>query len=307
VSVFVDLYEKNKRLQQQEKSLLVANQKLEREIRERIASEEKIQKLNRQLIQNIQHLESVNKELDRFAFMASHDLQEPLRKIRLFSSKFLARNKHNGDDPGLQDIDRIQQSAERMQRLIRDILTMAKVSGNPDDFEPTNLNNLIAETVEDLSEAIEAKSGRIIVDKLPLVHVHPGLIRLLFRNLISNALKFTRENVNPLIHIYAEVPQGAEPRYDYCMICVKDNGIGFDPRFSEEIFGMFTRLHPDYKEGTGLGLALCKRIVQHHRGNITATSNNNEGATFTLSLPRQGPTQKKKVMPADYPFNNKRN
>lgn len=304
VSVFVDLYEKNKRLQQQEKSLLIANQKLEREIRERIASEEKIQRLNRQLMQNIQHLEAVNKELDRFAFMASHDLQEPLRKIRLFSSKFLARNRNNGDDPGLQDIDRIQRSAERMQRLIRDILSMAKVSGTPDEFEPTNLNDLIPEIIEEFSETMELLSARVVVDKLPLVHVHPGLIRLLFRNLIGNALKFTREDVPPVIHIYAEVQQNqvSELRSDFCTICVKDNGIGFDPQFSEEIFGMFTRLHPDHKEGTGLGLALCKRIVQHHRGNITALSHNGEGAIFTFSLPRQGPAQKKKVMPADYPF-----
>lgn len=304
VAVFVDLYEKNKRLQQQEKSLLIANQKLEREIRERIASEEKIQKLNRQLMQNIQHLEAVNKELDRFAFMASHDLQEPLRKIRLFSSKFLARNRHNGNEAGLEDIDRIQKSAEKMQRLIRDILTMARVSGNPDDFEPTNLNDLITEIADELSEAVESQSARIIVDKLPLVHVHPGLIRLLFRNLIGNALKFTRENVAPVIHIYAEVPQNqvSDPRNDFCTICVKDNGIGFDPQFSEEIFGMFTRLHANFKEGTGLGLALCKRIVQHHRGNITATGNKNEGATFTFSLPRQSPPQKKKVIQAGYPL-----
>lgn len=308
VAVFVDLYEKNKRLQQQEKSLLIANQKLEREIRERIASEEKIQKLNRQLMQNIQHLEAVNKELDRFAFMASHDLQEPLRKIRLFSSKFLARNQHNGDDTGLDDIDRIQKSAEKMQRLIRDILTLARISGNPDDFEPTNLNDLITETVDEFSETIEALSARIVVDKLPLVHVHPGLIRLLFRNLIGNALKFTRENVQPVIHIFAEVPQrqGDESLNDSCMICVKDNGTGFDPRFAEEIFGMFTRLHPDRREGTGLGLALCKRIVQHHRGNITAMSNNDAGATFTFSLPRQAPPRKKKAMPAGSPFSKQR-
>lgn len=302
VAVFVDLYEKNKRLQQQEKSLLVANQKLEREIRERIASEEKIQKLNRQLIQNIQHLEAVNKELDRFAFMASHDLQEPLRKIRLFSSKFLARNQHNGDDPALQDIDRIQKSAERMQRLIRDILTMAKVSGNPDDFEPTNLNDLIAEAIEEFSEITQTLSARIVVDKLPVVHVHPGLMRLLFRNLIGNALKFTRESVPPVIHIYAEVPQQPIAPNGFCTICVKDNGIGFEPQFSEEIFGMFTRLHRDHREGTGLGLALCKRIVQHHRGIIAATSTSGEGATFTFSLPREG--QKKKAMRAGYPFSH---
>ncbi|MFS8630927.1 MAG: hypothetical protein LOD92_07205, partial [Bacillales bacterium] len=180
----------------------------------------------------------------------------------------------------------------------------ARVSGNPEDFEPTDLNDLIAEIIDESSEKIESLSARIIVDKLPLVHVHQGLIRLLFRNLIGNALKFTRENVAPVIHIYAEVPhnQMREPRNDFCTICVKDNGIGFDPQFSEEIFGMFTRLHANFKEGTGLGLALCKRIVQHHRGNITATGNKNEGATFTFSLPRQSPPQKKKVIQAGYPL-----
>jgi len=297
VAVFVDLYEKTKQLRQQEESLLLANKKLEKEIRDRIASEEKVQTLNRQLLGNIDHLKLVNKELDRFAFMASHDLQEPLRKIRLFSSKFLSRHK-DSERLGLEEIERIQYSAERMQNLIRDILTMARVTIHATEFVPTNANELLSEVIEELDEIIQEKKAKFIIDKIPVVHVHPGLIRLLFRNLISNALKFTREGVPPVINIYAEIPPASKNLVDgsYCTIIIKDNGRGFDPRYSEEIFGMFTRLQRDnHQEGTGLGLALCKKIVQHHKGTISAESVENEGASFIMSLPRQSPD--KKIMP----------
>lgn len=297
VAVFVDLYEKTKQLRQKEKSLLIANKNLEKEIRERIASEEKVQILNRQLLGNIEHLKVVNKELDRFAFMASHDLQEPLRKIRLFSGKFLSRHK-DSENAGLDDIERIQRSAEKMQKLIRDILTMARVTVDSTEFVPTNANEVLAEILEELDETIQEKKAKFIIDKIPLVHVHPGLIKLLFRNLITNALKFTREDVLPVINIYAEIPPSSKNLADgsYCTIIVRDNGRGFDPRYSEEIFGMFTRLQRDSRhDGTGLGLALCKKIVQHHKGTISAESTENEGASFIMSLPRQSP--KKKVIP----------
>lgn len=297
VAVFVDLYEKTKQLQQQEESLLVANKKLETEVRERIASEKQVQSLNRQLLGNIEHLKIVNKELDRFAFMASHDLQEPLRKIRLFSSKFLSRHK-DSENPGLEDIERIQNSAEKMQNLIRDILTMARLTIDSTELVPTNANELLDEVIDELNETIQEKKAKFVIDKIPIVHVHPGLIRLLFRNLISNALKFTREGVPPVINIYAEIPPSSRNLADatYCTVIVKDNGLGFNPRYSEEIFGMFTRLQRDNRqEGTGLGLALCKKIVQHHKGTISAEGVENEGAAFIMSLPRQSP--QKKVIP----------
>ena len=291
VSVFVDLYEKTKKLQQQERSLVAANKHLEKEIKERIASEEKIQTLNKKLLRNIDHLESVNRELDRFAFMASHDLQEPLRKIRLFANKFIIKNKNKVDPVDLEDIDRIQKSAERMQHLIRDILTMAKVSADSTEFIPTEINHLIEEIKSELEDEIKIKHAKLIVDKIPPLHVHPGLIKLLFRNLISNALKFTRKDVDPVINIFSEVPVRQNKVLDghTCQILVKDNGLGFDQKFAEEIFGMFTRLQSESKfEGTGLGLALCKKIAEHHRGSIVAKSKLNEGATFILSLPRLG-------------------
>lgn len=289
VSVFVELYEKTKKLQQQERSLLAVNQNLEKEIRERIASEEKIQSLNKQLLRNINHLESINKELDRFAFMASHDLQEPLRKIRLFANKFIIKNKNSIPATDLEDIERIQKSAERMQFLIRDILTMAKVSADSVEFIPVEINPLIEEILSELDEEITAKRATVTVDKLPLLHAHPGLIKLLLRNLITNALKFTRKEIDPVINIFAELPPQQKNFNDapVCRIIVQDNGLGFDQKFAEEIFGMFTRLQSENKfEGTGLGLALCKKIAEHHKGFITAQGKLNEGATFTLSLPR---------------------
>ena len=297
VAVFVDLYEKTKRLREQEESLLIANKKLEKEVRERIASEEKVQSLNRQLLGNIEHLKMVNKELDRFAFMASHDLQEPLRKIRMFSGKFLARHKYS-ENLGLEDIERIQRSAERMQTLIRDILTLARLTIDSSEMVPTNANELLDDVLEELDEIIQEKKAKFVIDKIPVVHVHPGLIRLLVKNLVSNALKFTREGVPPVINIYAEIPPSSRSVTDtsYCTIVVKDNGKGFDPRYSEEIFGMFTRLQRDSRhEGTGLGLALCKKIIQHHKGTISAESAENEGASFIMSLPRQSP--EKKIIP----------
>src|SRR5690606_18547702 len=189
----------------------------------------------------------------------------------------------------LEEIERIQYSAERMQNLIRDILTMARVTIHATEFVPTNANELLSEVIEELDEIIQEKKAKFIIDKIPVVHVHPGLIRLLFRNLISNALKFTREGVPPVINIYAEVPPSSKNLVNgsYCTIIIKDNGLGFDPRYSEEIFGMFTRLQRDNRqEGTGLGLALCKKIVQHHKGTISAESAENEGASFIMSLPR---------------------
>jgi light-regulated signal transduction histidine kinase (bacteriophytochrome) len=288
VSVFVELYEKTLKLREQEKSLIAANKNLEREIKERMASEEKVQKLNRQLLRNINHLESVNQELDRFAFMASHDLQEPLRKIRLFANKFILKNKANDKIVDLEDIDRIQKSAERMQLIIRDILTMAKVSTDSTEFVLTEINNLINEILAELEDEIKNAEAEIIADELPPLVVHPGLIKLLFRNLIVNSLKFRRKDIRPVIRIFCDNPSTKKRSLDgnHCRLLVKDNGLGFDPKFSDEIFGMFTRLVSEQKsEGTGLGLALCKKIAEHHKGSITAEGKPNDGATFILTLP----------------------
>lgn len=289
VSVLVDLYQKNYRLKVQEQKLMTSNRSLENEIAERIASEEKVKQLNQQLLVSIDRLESVNKELDRFAFMASHDLQEPLRKIRLFASKLAIRYANTLDDVGKNDFERIQKSAERMQTLIHDILTFSKISENTGEFTPTSINNVVSDILSDLDDEIKIKNARITVAQLPVLPVNQELIRLLFHNLISNALKYCKPDIAPDITISSDpVPEHVNGSQKYYRISVKDNGLGFDQKYAEEVFGMFKRLHHDAKtEGTGIGLALCKKIAEHHRGFIAALSKPDEGSTFILSIPRQ--------------------
>ncbi|WP_315815148.1 response regulator [Paraflavitalea speifideaquila] len=198
VSVFIDLYQKNRRLLMQEQKLKAINKNLEDEINERKASEEKIKQLNRQLLGNITLLESANRDLDRFAFMASHDLQEPLRKIRTFSDLLATRYRNELDAEANTYISRIQNAAARMQALIKDILAFSKLTGEKENFEFTDLNILLSEAMGDLESAIKEKDARIsVVEPLPALEVNPGLIRPLFYNLISNALKYSKTEVAP--------------------------------------------------------------------------------------------------------------
>lgn len=295
VSVFVDLYQKTHRLVMQEQKLVAINKNLQIEVQERKMSEEKIKELNRQLLENIARLESANKDLDRFAFMASHDLQEPLRKIRIFSDLLFVKYKDLLDEDGKMNIVRIQGAAERMQALIKDILTFSKISIEKGTFVKTSLNSVVEDVLNELEGQVQEKNAKIIVDKLPSLHVNPGLIRPLFYNLISNALKYCKKNTSPVVNIHSEMPgvpdANAKPlEHRFCRIYVQDNGIGFDQKYSEEIFGMFKRLHLNSEyEGTGIGLALCKKIVEEHNGYISAKSKVNEGSTFIISLPVKQP------------------
>jgi signal transduction histidine kinase len=293
VSVLIELYRKNVQLIAQEKKLVAINKSLELEVQERMASEEKVKQLNRQLLENIASLESANKDLDRFAFMASHDLQEPLRKIRTFSDRLFVKYKDALDDDGKANLHRIQKAAERMQNLITDILTFSKISSEKVEFSDCDLNKIVAEVLSEMDEEIKAKNGAIDVGILPVLHVNPGLIKPLFQNLIGNALKYSRKDVSPVVTIKADAglktaPKTGEFSRTYCRIFVEDNGIGFDQRYAEEIFGMFKRLHRNSEfEGTGIGLALCKKIVEQHNGYISARSKVGEGSTFIVSLPMQ--------------------
>jgi light-regulated signal transduction histidine kinase (bacteriophytochrome) len=294
VTVLIDLYKKNRQLLAQEQRLVAINKNLELEIKERKASEEKVKQLNRQLLENIASLESANKDLDRFAFMASHDLQEPLRKIRMFSDRLHLKYEEILDEDGKTNILRIQKAAERMQNLITDILTFSKIAVDKAAFIETNINTLIDEILVDLDEEIRTKKASITIDTLPLLSVNPGLIKPLFQNLISNSLKYSRKDVVPSIKITHEPNNmlngrnGKDQKDRYCKILIQDNGIGFDQKYAEEIFGMFKRLHHNSEfQGTGIGLALCKKIVEQHRGYISARSKINEGSTFIISLPVQ--------------------
>ena len=287
VAVFIDLYKKNQQLQLQEKKLLTINNILQSEISERRSSEAQIIELNKELLKNIDELEKANKELDRFAFMASHDLQEPLRKIRAFSEILAEKHKDYFDEEDKTNLSRIQKSAQRLQELIKDILAFSKVSAASISFTTTGLAPLLQEVMEDMQQILEQKKARIVIGYLPSLPVNAGLIKTVLFNLISNAVKYSKEDLPPVIEIYSDkgLSLGAG-RDKYCRIYVKDNGIGFDQAYAEKIFEMFQRLHPQQAyPGTGIGLALCKKILEKHHGFISAKSKEKEGSTFIISLP----------------------
>lgn len=296
VFVFVELYKKNHQLIAQEQKLTSINKSLELEIKDRIASEEKVKQLNKQLLENIQQLESTNKELDRFAYMASHDLQEPLRKIRIFSERIQETYSNVIGEEGRMYIEKMQSACIRMQNLIDDILAFSKISVSKDTLIKSDMNHLVNEVVTELDQEIKEKNAKVIVDELPELPVNQGLIKSLFQNLISNSLKYSRKEVAPVISISTgdnglvetEGRENGNGLRKFYRIYVKDNGIGFEQQYAEQIFTMFKRLHagPEYK-GTGIGLAICKKIVEEHHGYISAKSSVDEGTTFTISLPAQ--------------------
>ena len=298
VSVFVELFRKNHQLMAQEQKLITTNRKLEKEIRERKSSENKVIDLNGQLIENIKQLQASNEELERFAYVASHDLQEPLRKILLFTDRLATKYKEHFANDDWDYITRILKAAERMQALIKNILAFSRSTSTNDSFEMTNVNTLLDGVLSDLEISIEQKKAVININVIPPLKIMPDQFRQLFQNLIINSLKFSKENTPPEIHIYAEkvkgfhIPGISNEFYneDYCNIYVRDNGIGFEQKYVGDIFTLFKRLHSkDQFEGTGIGLSICKKIVEKHNGIISAKSDEGIGTTFMISIPVDQP------------------
>lgn len=280
VSVFVELYQKTNQLLNHEQKLLAANKKLAREVEERKLKEEKIRLLNEQLLSNNIQLKTTIEELDRFAYVASHDLQEPLRKILVFSDKLQTKYRDTLDGEVGQSLDKIAKASGRMQTLINDLLKFSRQTQVDEDFVGISLDHLLLEVIADLEVEIEKSSARIQQDKLPEVWGIPSQMRQLFQNLLSNAIKFRKKDVNPVVRIYSEPRNGLE------RIIVEDNGIGFDAQYAEEIFMVFKRLHSYHEfEGSGVGLSICKKIVDRHNGSIRAESKIGEGSKFILEFP----------------------
>lgn len=296
VQVFVELYKKNYLLVQQEKKLLATNRNLELEIKDRIASEEKILELNKKLLENIDELEEKNKELDCFAYMASHDLQEPLRKIRIFSDRVSSKYSHELDSESKVYIEKIQSACARMQSLISDIFTLSKISSSKEALELCNMNQLLEEVIVEMDIPINESNAKIIIDELPALQINKSLIKRLFQNLITNSIKYAQKDLPPAIRISSKV-ETIQLGYKtapskFCRIYFQDNGIGFEQQYAEQIFTMFKRLHANNEyEGTGIGLAICKKIVEEHQGFISAKSEVGVGTTFTISLPVEVNTQ----------------
>jgi two-component system CheB/CheR fusion protein len=253
--------------------------------------EQKVQERTAELQRMNQELEVSNTELLQFASVASHDLKEPLRKIHMFGNMIRDRYLGEKDEAAKEYMNRIIVSSARMTRLINDLLNFTRLSVNS-EMELTDLNTVVEEVLSDLEVAIEEKSAVIEVGALPKIETIPGQIRQVLQNIISNALKFSKKEEKPVVKIQSEIVESLEVNSrpaqegDYCRITISDNGIGFDNQYADKIFTIFQRLHPREKfDGTGIGLAITRKIIERHNGLIAADSKEGEGTTFTIVLP----------------------
>jgi PAS domain S-box-containing protein len=237
-------------------------------------------------------LELSNNDLQQFASVASHDLQEPLRKIQIFSTQLQEKFTTELSDMPREYIHKIMAAASRMKVLIVDILNYSRLSAKDNQFEKTDLNLMIAELMDDMELSIKEKNATVRVSKIPVVEVNPGQMRQVLQNLLSNALKFSRKRTPPVIEIFpGEAPPGTSTVIPfsserYCHLHIKDNGIGFETKYAKSIFNLFEKLHSkDDYEGSGIGLAIAKKIIEKHHGDIKVISKIGEGTEFIVSLP----------------------
>ena len=235
-------------------------------------------------------LEQSNRELQDFAYVASHDLQEPLRKVQAFGDRLNKKYADKLGDEGLDYVRRMRDAADRMQTLINDLLTFSRITTKAQPFVRTDLTRIAKEVISDLEIKIEETGAVVEIADLPTLDADPLQMRQLLQNLIGNALKFSRPAVAPHIKIYPfeseEDIHKTQAAGDFFEFAVKDNGIGFDEKYLDRIFTVFQRLHgrTEY-EGSGVGLAVCRKIVERHGGKITAKSQPEKGAVFIISIP----------------------
>jgi two-component system, NtrC family, sensor kinase len=238
-------------------------------------------------------LERSNQELQAFAYVASHDLQEPLRKVQAFGDRLRAKCQEALSEEGKDYLQRMQNAARRMQNLIDDLLLFSRVTTQPQPFEQVDLSNLIMEVLTDLEVRILQTGGILQVGNLPAIEADPTQMRQLFQNLISNALKFHRPSTPPVVQVHCRIldspehwPGPVTVPGPFCEMSVRDYGVGFEEKYLDRIFAVFQRLHgrQDF-EGTGVGLAICRKIVERHNGVITAKGMPGEGAVFLVTLP----------------------
>lgn len=241
---------------------------------------------NRQLESLNEKLAQSNEELERFASVAAHDLQEPLRKIQAFGDRLAANASDHLDDKDQMYIERMRDAATRMRVLIDDLLQLSRVTSRGRPYERVDLRDVVTGVADDLESQITETGAQLEIGELPVVVADSAQMHSLFQNLISNALKFRKTDQRPVVHVAATQGPGGVEENGMTHIAVEDNGIGFDPEYEERIFRIFERLNgrADYS-GTGIGLAVCKKIVSRHDGTITAQGKPGEGAVFTVSLP----------------------
>jgi signal transduction histidine kinase len=257
--------------------------------------EEERQRAEAAIREYAEELERSNRDLQDFANIASHDLQEPLRKIQIFSDLLLAHHEEKLDERGMDYLKRMQSASRRMQNLIDDLLTYSRISTRAQPFTFVDLNEVVHEVLMDLDLQIEETGAQIEVSELDKVEADPIQMNQLFQNLLINALKFRKKDQHPKIKIQKCTIEkglvGEETNNGkICQFSVEDDGIGFDQRLADRIFNPFQRLHSreDY-EGSGIGLAICRKIVERHGGSITATSKKGKGSAFVVTLPYHQP------------------
>ena len=292
------------------KELAFQNEEKEKRAAELIIANKELAFQNEEKEKRAAELIIANKELLAFTYISSHDLQEPLRKIQTFVTIILENENKNLSEKGKYNFKRMQLAAGRMQLLIDDLLAFSRINTTDHKFENTDLNIIIEEVKNELRDTIQEKKATIEVGEICPVNLIAFQFRQLMYNLISNALKFSSPGIPTHISINSSIVKGHtlnnihpaaaaslddkmkagkeifSPEKNYCYISIKDNGIGFEPHFSERIFGVFQKLHSkEVYEGTGIGLAIVKKIVDNHKGIITATSELNKGASFDIYLP----------------------
>ncbi|HEY0755755.1 MAG TPA: PAS domain-containing protein [Ktedonobacteraceae bacterium] len=278
------------RLKEVEQALQHLNANLEERVAERTLS---LQQLNKELQRS-------NQELQDFAYVASHDLQEPLRKIQAFGN-LLQEEYEPVLGEGKEYIDRMRHAATRMRILIDDLLAFSRVTTHALPFSLVNLNTIAAEVMVDLEVQVRDQQGQVEIGPLPTVYADPAQMRQLLQNLLGNALKFRQRDTPPIVNVWAELLTDdesfseANEAYACYRLCVKDNGIGFNEKYLDRIFTVFQRLHgKNIYEGTGIGLAIVRKIAERHNGTITAKSSVGQGSTFIVTLPAESIVKKEK-------------
>jgi len=287
VKTFLKLYEQQKELKDT-RDLLAKEIEIRKGAQENL--ELKVAERTKELVDKNEELEMRNHELQQFSWVVSHDLKEPIRKIELFIK--IIRERYLKDDPTAFDyVKRTIKSAERMSALITDLLDYSRLSANVSS-EETNLNAVLADVISDFDYMIEEKDAVVEIGNFPPINCVGSQMRQVFQNLVSNSLKFSKKEIPPVIRINAEIIAAKEfdsPTLEegrFCRITVNDNGIGFEEKFLEKIFMIFQSLNDrSAYEGTGIGLAIAKKIIEKHNGIITAKSKPGNGSSFIMVLP----------------------
>ncbi|MFH6996006.1 ATP-binding protein [Flavobacterium sp. FlaQc-48] len=291
--LFADLISFHLAVIEQEAKNQIALEEKNNLLEKTVGEKKQIEKLNsdieKKLLQKNISLERMNSELEAFNYISSHDLQEPLRKIQLFTDTIEREEVQNLSEKGKAAFHKIRTSAFRMQNLINDLLLYSKTKFDERKFEIKDLNNIVKDVIDDVTGELEIKNVTFDIQVLGKLSVIEFQFRQLLYNLISNSLKFASPERNLIISVSATITNGEfeklSPLTKYYKLTIADNGIGFDPLYSEKIFGLFQALHTKHSKSTGIGLTIVKRIVENHKGFIRAEGALNQGAKFEIFIP----------------------